>query len=249
MVFQLVSQYEAGEYWRRNPGFHREDSLFKARNVVNALESCDIGNNIRACDVGCGAGAVLHHVGRLLAERGIEVHEAHGYDDSEEAVAEANRLFPHIKYKVGSAIDVPAGYDVMLVMDVLEHLENYYEFLRALRHKASTYVFHIPMEMNVCRILHKTDLLEGYRAGHIHQFCETTALEVLSATGFQPVHCRWTDVDLHQAMKTAGRVSWKRKVIRVLRKMIFPIVPDFTVALLGGKSLLVVAKDATDSEG
>ncbi len=244
MALRIACSYETGEYWSSNPTFHLGDSLFKARHVVKALESCGIGENLRVCDLGCGAGGVLHHVYHLLSEQGIQLSEAHGYDISEKAIAHGSVLFPELQLEMGSVGDVGDGYDIILVLDVLEHLEDYYEFLRTLRHKARLYVFHIPMDMTALRVLHQSELLETWdKVGHIHQFCEGSAIRVLNAAGFEVAHRQWTDVDIQQQAKTKQRYGYKRRTVNLVRKILFPIVPSFTVALLGGKSLMVVVRD------
>lgn len=248
MALRTACWYETGEYWSSNPTFHLGDSLFKARNVVKALELCGIGENLRVCDLGCGAGGVLHHVYQLLSEQGIQLCEVHGYDISEKAIAQGSVLFPELQLEIGSVRDVGDGYDIILVLDVLEHLERYYEFLQAVQHKASLYVFHIPMDMTALRVLHQSELLETWdKMGHIHQFCEATAIRVLNTAGFEVVHRHWTAVDLHQEAKAERPCGYKRRLVNVLRKILFPIVPSFAVALLGGKSLMIVAKDADTS--
>ena len=232
--------YAEGTYWRLNSTYFLDDSLFKARNIVSALQQCELGSELRICDMGCGAGGVLHELCQLLQQRGIGVAEAHGYDISEQALAKGRELFPDLQFKLGSAPQVPDGYDLILVMDVLEHLEDYYEFLRACSGKARFYVFNIPMDMNVRTVLDQSNLLARWdEGGHIHQFCEATALRVLSDTGFEIVHHRWAEA----GPGLQARQTTLQRVARWLMKPLFRLRPSLAVALLGMNSLMVVAVD------
>ena len=129
-VKDTAGQYEAGSYWLDKPAFFLGDSLFKARNVVKALQTCNLPGAVRICDIGCGAGGVLHYVRDLLVEQGVEVLTADGYDISADAIAQGKTRFCDICLHQGRATDVADGYDVIMVLDVVEHLEDYYEVLR-----------------------------------------------------------------------------------------------------------------------
>lgn len=234
----------AREYWVANPGYHLEDSDFKAASIAAALNEVEIPTSLQICDVGCGAGGVLHALTRLLANTDIGVDRAAGYDISESAITKGRELFPRIEFQVGSAADVPTGWDIILAMDVIEHLENYHDFLRDLRGKAALYVLHIPMEVNALKALHQTEFEEAVdKSGHIHCFCETTAIKTVESVGFVIAHRAWTDVDIQQQRKGAGRIGWKRHLVDGVRSAIFRVAPGFAVALLGGKSLLLLLRD------
>src|ERR1700747_1878199 len=53
--------YVDGEYLAKNPGWHVEESAWKARQVVRALRRNDVAPKT-ICDVGCGAGEVLRQL-------------------------------------------------------------------------------------------------------------------------------------------------------------------------------------------
>jgi ubiquinone/menaquinone biosynthesis C-methylase UbiE len=53
--------YVEGEYLAKNPGWHVEESAWKARQVVRALRRNDVAPKT-ICDVGCGAGEVLRQL-------------------------------------------------------------------------------------------------------------------------------------------------------------------------------------------
>lgn len=234
----------ARDYWLANPGYHLEDSEFKAAGVVAALENLEMPSRLRICDVGCGAGGVVHHVAEMLNDSGHEVDRAVGYDISPRAISQGTMLFPNLEFHVGGATDVPSGWDLILAMDVIEHLENYHKFLRDLRGKAALYAFHIPMELSALRALHQIEFAEAIeQSGHIHSFCETTALKTIESLGFVTVHRAWTDVDYQQRRKAAERPGWKRMLVNGVRSAIFRVCPSFAVALLGGKSLLLIFRD------
>ena len=40
-------------------------------------------------------------------------------------------------------------FDVILVLDVIEHLEDYFSFLRTIKERALYKIFHIPLDLSV----------------------------------------------------------------------------------------------------
>lgn len=239
-----MSECYTREYWLTNPGYHLEDSEFKAESVAAALEEIELHSSLRICDVGCGAGGVLHSLTRLLGESGRAVEAAVGYDISPPAIAKARELFPDVQFEVGSVADIAPGWDIILAMDVIEHLEDYYSFLRDLRGKSRFYVFHVPMELNAFRAVRQQEFMEAWdNSAHIHHFCETTVIRAFETTGFATLRKRWTDVDQQQCRTTLKRPGWKRRIVNMVRTVLFRVAPGFAVALLGGKSLLLILRD------
>jgi hypothetical protein len=127
--------------------------------------------------------------------------------------------------------------DLLLCIDVLEHVEDYLGLLRALRSRAVYKVFHIPLQMNALHILRNTPVASRSRLGHLHYFMKDTALATLVDAGY--VVLDWS--------YTAGSLDLKKgglgqRLLRVPRMVFWRIAPDFAVRLLGGYSLLVLAQ-------
>ncbi len=82
----------------------------------------------RVLDIGCGIGAVAYD----LAERGGAIVD--GIDLNEASIAEAKRRFvhPNLHFAVQDALklDIKQAYDVVLLSNVLEHLNGRPEFLK-----------------------------------------------------------------------------------------------------------------------
>src|SRR5208282_2139793 len=76
--------------------------------------------------------------------------------------------------------------DLMLVLDVLEHVEDYFSFLRAIRALARYKIFHFPLDISVQAVMRKNGLLKRrFDYAHLHYFSKETALETLRDTGYQ----------------------------------------------------------------
>jgi len=68
-------------------------------------------------------------------------------------------------------------FDVVMAIDVLEHVEDYFTFLRKISKKGKYKIFHIPLDMSVSAVLRISPLIDGRKkVGHIHYFSKDTAL-------------------------------------------------------------------------
>ena len=77
------------------------------------------------------------------------------------------------------AAEVPL-YDVVLCIDVFEHIEDYFSFLRGIREKGKAFIFHIPLDMNVQMVWRSSPILMvRSTVGHLHYFSKETALATL----------------------------------------------------------------------
>ncbi|MCK5850657.1 MAG: class I SAM-dependent methyltransferase [Kiritimatiellae bacterium] len=225
--------YSSGEYLRRNPGWHVEDSSWKANHILNVLNR----NNLKPdsiCEVGCGAGDILVHLSRNLPNATL-----HGYDISADAHEkcrgkESDRLHFHEE----DILEQENGiHDVVLVIDVIEHVEDYFTFLRRLRKKGRHFVFHIPLEINVHSVLRRWLMNAQEAVGHIHYFTKETAIATLANTGY----------NVRDSFYTCGAIdipdeATRRSRLKLLRKMMFRLNKDIAARLLTGFSLMVLAE-------
>jgi len=130
-----------------------------------------------------------------------------------------------------------AGFDLILVLDVLEHLEDYFSFLRMLRPKGEYKIFHIPLDLSVQTVLRGKALIKRRNQyAHIHYFTKDLALRTLMDVGYEVLDYRYTD----RALELGGTRA--QKLLRRPRRVFFAIHRDLAVRVLGGFDLLVLAK-------
>ena len=128
-------------------------------------------------------------------------------------------------------------FDLMLVLDVVEHVEDYFGFLKGIRPRSELKIFQIPLDLSVQTVLRKGALLKRREVhGHLHYFTKETALETLRDVGYEPLDYFFTPRCVELGEETA------QKIARLPRKIGFAIHQDLTVRLLGGYGLLVLAK-------
>jgi cyclopropane fatty-acyl-phospholipid synthase-like methyltransferase len=226
--------YTDGEYLARNPLWHADESPFKVNQIQQMLQRNRLRPNT-VCEVGCGAGEVL----KLLQERMEPDCRFYGYDISPQALqicqAKANE---RLCFKLADiAEDSGAFFDLLLVLDVIEHVEDYFGLLDKIRPKGKLKIFHFPLDLSVQAVLRKRGLLirrELY--GHIQYFTKETALETLKDTGYQVLDHFYTPRCIELAKQTI------QKLAVLPRKICFALHQDLTVRVLGGYSLLVLAR-------
>lgn len=231
----MASIYTDGTYLRQNPNWHQDDSAWKAGHIYDLLAQNGISEPGSVCEIGCGAGEIL----RVLSDRFPRTTQLVGYDISPMAYAICQqKAGGNLSYKLGDLFDDSVTFDVVMAIDVFEHVEDYFSFLRRLREKGKFKVFHIPLELSVQNVLRGRPLLDARRSvGHIHHFSTETAIAALEDTGYQIV----------DHFYTSGRtelpgLSWKSKVLKWPRRMVYRVSPSTAVRVLGGYSLMVLAR-------
>jgi 2-polyprenyl-3-methyl-5-hydroxy-6-metoxy-1,4-benzoquinol methylase len=158
--------YASGKYLEMNPSWHVEESAWKAQQIVRMLARHRLRPQSVA-EVGCGAGEVLRQL-QLAMDPDVVLT---GYDISPQAIAlcqpRANSRLHFIQSDF-TAEPASTHFDLLLVMDVIEHLEDYYAFLRAIRPHGSYTILHIPLELSAQTILRPGGLLHTQIAyGHL----------------------------------------------------------------------------------
>jgi SAM-dependent methyltransferase len=144
--------YLDGEYLAKNPGWHVGESPWKARQILHILRK----NRITAktiCEVGCGAGEVLKQLQETLDNDCVFL----GYDVSPQVFELAKgRAKGKLQFRLGDFLEEQSNFDLILVLDVIEHLEDYFSFLK-----------------------------RGDLYAHLHYFTKETALRTLVDTGYE----------------------------------------------------------------
>ena len=230
----ISNMYVDGTYLMRHPSWHMEHSAWKATQIIKILQMCHVQPH-SVCEVGCGAGEILNQLYRQLPE----TTEFYGYEISPQAFAlcqerEKARLHFYLK----DLLEEEVFFDLILAIDVLEHVEDCYSFLRKLCKKGKFKVFHIPLDICVLAVLRGTHLLRHRRrVGHIHYFTKETALATLTDTGYE----------IQQWFYTCGSDAFPDRSLKGLlkhavRKSLALINLDLSARIMGGYSLMVLAK-------
>lgn len=224
--------YIDGTYLRLNPDWHAGDSRWKADKCAALLN--ELGAQPSSiCDVGCGAGGVLAALASRYPNAAL-----HGFDISPAAIALATEQHPGIDF---SECSVSGRYDLMLVMDVVEHVEDCFGFVRRLRSHADIVLFNIPLELT-CLSLLRNGLMPHRRAlGHIHYFTRDTALALITDAGYEIESDRY----IPSVVDFAAR-DLKSRVLTAVQRAGFRLAPHLSVSAVGGYSLLVAARPLRD---
>ncbi len=224
--------YTDGTYLARNASWHAEDSPWKARQIERILARNGL-TPASVCEVGCGAGDVLKQLSRALPGATFD-----GYEVSPQAFELCRgREDERVHYHLKDLLAEEACFDCLLCIDVIEHVEDYLGFLKALKPKARHKVFHIPLDISALSVLRGSMLELRRRIGHIHYFTPETALAALRDCGYEIVDSCFTTPFDGLASPTV-----KSRLARVPRRILFSISPTWTARLTGGCSLLVLAR-------
>jgi len=160
------------EYWEKNPGMHIMDSQKKADEIIKMIK----GKNIKSIlDVACGAGVITN-----IIKKHTKASIVVGIDISNVAISKA------IEYSNGANINwivkdifnykCDKKYDLIICMDVVEHIDNDIGFLRKLSELGTNIVIKVPIEKNtINNILRKFTKIDPWkeaekRYGHIHHY-------------------------------------------------------------------------------
>ncbi len=233
----MENRYTNGEYLKHHPGWHLEDSAWKARHIHNMIERSKITGN-RIADLGCGAGGVLSELSRLM-EPGIMYY---GYDISRQAIELAGKQANvNICFKTEDLLSVNNNdyFDILLIIDVVEHIPDHIGFLKKCRTKAEHKIFHIPIDLSVSSVL-RDSFVEGRRnLGHVHYFSFQSAMACLNDTGHVIVDYFYTDVGTYYRDQSP---NLKNIVMNLPRKILAFFSVALAAKLLGRYSIMVLTR-------
>lgn len=230
--------YTSGEYLEKWPDWHIEISPWQARQIIRMMKRNHLTPE-SICEVGCGAGEILRQLQAHLNDEAT----FWGYEISPQAFKLCQeRANERLHFKLADFTrEQDVFFDLILLIDVIEHVEDYFAFLRAIKPKSSHKILHIPLEIAAKTIMQGglTTALEDH--GHIHYFTKEVALRILRSIGYEVLDYFFTTPTL-ELSSNGTRAEIRRKAMRLPRKMLFSIDHDFAARTLGGCSLMVLAR-------
>jgi SAM-dependent methyltransferase len=225
-----LSMYRDGTYLKVTGGtWDIGDAPFKAAEVLRALRKQDIQPE-SVCDIGCGAGGVLHQLQLALPPQ----VQFTGYEVSPQA-HEISRQFVNerCRFVLDNPFEDGQVFDVALALDVFEHVEDCFAFLRQMKRKARYKIYHIPLEVHASAAVRGC---HSWQAGHLHQFTRETALMTVE-------HSDQKVLDWFLTGPATGAGTFQRtQLANLVRKPLAVVAgKPFVARLIGGYSLLVLA--------
>nr|MDQ6905143.1 class I SAM-dependent methyltransferase [Bacteroidota bacterium] len=225
-----------GTYFNNNPDWGIKDSEWKAQLILQLLKKNNIAPK-QITEIGCGAGGILESLSKNMEEDIQYV----GYDISPQAIEFAKkREGKNLKFFNKDLIKENNFHtDVMLMIDVIEHVDDYYGFLEKLQPKSNYFVFHIPLDL-ACRMILKPHILLQQRetVGHIHYFSKEMVLWFLADKGYRILDWFYTK----PVTDIKPEKGFRRGIKRNLRNISFSINKDISSKLWGGYSMMILAQ-------
>uniref|UniRef100_UPI00404735D2 class I SAM-dependent methyltransferase n=1 Tax=Limnohabitans sp. TaxID=1907725 RepID=UPI00404735D2 len=236
---KIEARYTDGTYLSQNPDWDRQDSGWKASKILEMLRSHQL-EPTSICEVGCGAGDILVHLRREMPRTSMS-----GFDISPQLA----RIWEHheesgvgVQFNLGNFHEVNQQmWDVVLMCDVFEHVRDPFTFLELTREHGRYFIFHVPLDLSVLSLLRGTPLINvRKKVGHLHFYTKDLALATLTDSGYQILRWQYTN-----ASSFAASRSWSAKLAHLVRYVGYGLDKDFGVRLLGGETLLVLARSAS----
>ena len=247
-----VDFYKSDVYLKNNPDWHVGAAVWKAQSILQMMQKNRIDPS-SVCEIGCGAGEILRIMQRQLNPECT----FDGYDIAPQAIELARaRENEHLHVHLGDFVQDSGNdfYDLILIIDVLEHFENCFQLLRDIKPKSRYKILQLPLDISALSVIFNELIQYRHATGHLHFFTKDIALEILRDAGYnvrdvlyelRPFENPWS---WQEALRHPGRAPImllkliRRILYRVPRLLLFAVQPDFAVRLLGGWRLLVLVE-------
>ena len=172
-----TNAFVTGEYIKKVPHWHTDDSVWKANCVRQVLQRNRLSPRLIG-EVGCGTGEVLRQLQLGMDPQCLFV----GYDIAPQAI-ELSRARQNERLQCRVA-DIrkerDAHFDLLLILDVLEHQENYFSFLRSIKPLSPYKLFHNVLDLSAQAVLRKGNLSKRRQiTDNLHFFTKETFLQSL----------------------------------------------------------------------
>jgi len=236
---KIEKRYLDGTYLNSNKNWDRGDAEWKAHLVNHILRShsIEIGS---ICEVGCGSGDVLRYLCGMFPNAKLKGFDVSPqllpfWEDSINCISAETEC----TFELGNFFDLNTiKYDVLLMLDVFEHVRDPFTFLEEARKHAHNFVFHIPLDLSAFGVARENPLLNVRRSvGHLNFYTKDIAIETLKDCGYNIIEWKYTGASLNSPNR-----SFKTRLAAIPRRLLYAFNKDAGVRILGGETLLVLAR-------
>ena len=147
--------YETDDYISKHPSLHEEDSPWKLEKIlplVDVFLRMHKASTVHLLDTGGGAGVILRETGRHISGAGRKVVKS-ALDLSPGMLEVQKRNNPDLTRAISGDIAkmpfVDKDVDLMLLVDVLEHVPNPDQALREVSRIAQFALLKVPLDKNL----------------------------------------------------------------------------------------------------
>jgi cyclopropane fatty-acyl-phospholipid synthase-like methyltransferase len=227
-------RYLDGAYFAHNPSWHAEHSATKAGWIDSILRRNSLLPKTIA-EVGCGSGEILVELKKRRPEAQFT-----GFEISPQAFGICSpKGAPGLEFRLDDLLEFSGPqFDLVLAIDVFEHVGDYLGFLRALRGRGTYKVFHIPLDLSVQALIRGTNFpILREQTGHLHYFYKYTALATLRDCDYEIIDWNYT----RSSQELPGK-GVRTKIANLPRKLMQLVSEDLSARFLGGYSLMVLAR-------
>ena len=230
--------YRSNRYWQYQTGYHIEDASWKFKKIISIIPKAileKLPNSIKIIDIGCGVGEILKLVSGYFKEKEIIVN-AFGYDVSREAIEIAKKNSPETSFfckEFGKDNFDKNEIDLVLIMDLLEHLQRPQDLLRDVNGICKYVICHLPLDDNLNINLRCPKEKMANSIGHINFYNIKSASVLFKECGFfienKIINCFDYDGDFIKKDSLSNQYFGAP-----LRKVLFKRLPNFVARVLGG---------------
>jgi hypothetical protein len=233
-----MSMYMSKEYLSLNETWHVEDSQWKSKQVLQLITSHNIKANT-ICEVGCGAGEILVQLFQALPCNVCFT----GYDISPQLQNMwQERENDRIKFINRDFLESAEHYDILMFIDIIEHIEDYIGFLRKVRDRGNYKIFSFPLEIFALKAIMSHKYIDSRnKYGHIHYFNKDICVAVLRDLGFKIIDYFYAPAAIDLS-STSTSISSSSRMLTIPRILLSKISTDLTEKLLGGYSLFILTE-------
>lgn len=226
--------YNDGTYLENNASWDQEHSPYKAELIGELIEGLPVKTIL---EVGCGAGEII----KILSCRFPQVQFC-GYDISQDATKFWHgKESSNLSFCCADLVESEKQADVILCLDVFEHVGDYIGFLEKLKSHGVYFIFKIPMDMNVMKLMTRGLAYARSEVGHLHYFNEWSTQATLTDCGYEIEVSRLSPAFLK--VRPDNFRQWLAVIPRILAH--FLLGSRLACKLLGGYSLVIRAKAKT----
>lgn len=226
--------YNNGTYQSENPDWHLGHSSTKVKWIKDIIPGSLRHSISSVLEIGCGRGATLNELKTYL---GGDRHFT-GIDVSTEAITYARNNFKGIEFLCTDIFSLRNNnaYDLVLCIDVLEHVYCQDEFIRCAASISKFGIFHVPLGNNLRNRLLDRWKQQIFKFGHVQFYNVGSLINFFTNAGFAIRDYRYTfGLEYPEFKYIYPFVSW-----------IFRLSPYIVSQSVGLVSLLVLLESIND---